>query len=529
MTQFLLTNFGEARLTEPVDEDDTVFRIDPVYADRFPSPVGDQAFALTLWDGTQPQEICYCYSNPLDGYFQVTRAQESTTPRAWLAGTMVRHFLTAATSGAIFQSDFINVNKATQAEAEAGVVNNKVMTPENTTQFWNVRTTDFSQEFLLATDAVSGRRVLGWETSVFSGTGVQASFTLPSTDYATPYTKVYINEVYQATGYTISGNTITFTTPPPIGVDNVVVVLGQDFATSISFPGNNTVGTPQLVDAAVTSAKLATNSVTSAKIVAASVTYAKIQNVSATDKILGRFSAGAGGIEELTISDYAQGFISAADQAAAQLKLETNDWPVPTGFITMMLRSATPTGWLICNGGTIGNAGSGATRRANVDTKDLFTHIWASTNTTDYPIQTSTGVVTTKGASADADFTAQKRLTIPDMRGYFPRGFDDGAGVDAGRTLGSTQADAMLTHGHTASANTTGAHTHSYGPVTAVYGLNGQSYADFRPSAGDSNRNQVSLTTDSQGAHTHTITVNNYVGASEVRPTNRAFRYYIKL
>jgi phage-related tail fiber protein len=41
-------------------------------------------------------------------------------------------------------------------------------------------------------------------------------------------------------------------------------------------------------------------------------------------------------------------------------------------------------------------------------------------------------------------------FNIPDMRGYFPRSWDDGAGVDSGRAFGSTQTDAFASHTHSA-------------------------------------------------------------------------------
>lgn len=61
----------------------------------------------------------------------------------------------------------------------------------------------------------------------------------------------------------------------------------------------NAVTTAKITDANVTTAKLADTAVTTAKITDAAITYAKIQNVSATDKILGRISTGAGVIEEI--------------------------------------------------------------------------------------------------------------------------------------------------------------------------------------------------------------------------------------
>lgn len=61
-------------------------------------------------------------------------------------------------------------------------------------------------------------------------------------------------------------------------------------------------GTVWTIDAgAVVEADIATNAVTTNKIANDAVTYAKIQNVSTTSRLLGRASAGAGDIEEITI------------------------------------------------------------------------------------------------------------------------------------------------------------------------------------------------------------------------------------
>jgi hypothetical protein len=51
------------------------------------------------------------------------------------------------------------------------------------------------------------------------------------------------------------------------------------------------------------------------------VTYAKIQNVSATDKILGRSSAGAGDIEEITCTSAGRNLLDDADAAAQRTTL----------------------------------------------------------------------------------------------------------------------------------------------------------------------------------------------------------------
>lgn len=102
-------------------------------------------------------------------------------------------------------------------------------------------------------------------------------------------------------------------------------------------------------------------------------------------------------------------------------------------------------GWLECNGGTIGNAVSGSTARANADTLALFTVLWPLTS---LAIYTSAGTVSVRGANAAADFAANKRLKLPDFRGDVLRGWDHGRGIDPGRLLGSEQTDAFESHQH---------------------------------------------------------------------------------
>lgn len=119
----------------------------------------------------------------------------------------------------------------------------------------------------------------------------------------------------------------------------------------------------------------------------------------------------------------------------------------PPGTVATFARSTAPDGWIKSNGGTIGNAASGATTRANADTINLFTVLWENFSNDVLPIYTSTGVATTRGASAAADFAANRRLSIFDDRGEFIRGWDDGRGVDPARQLGSQQGDSVKISG----------------------------------------------------------------------------------
>lgn len=112
------------------------------------------------------------------------------------------------------------------------------------------------------------------------------------------------------------------------------------------------------------------------------------------------------------------------------------------GDVKTGLWSAAPATWLEMNGKSIGNAASGGTSRANADTAALFAVLWALDATVSI-IQTSAGGASTRGASAAADYAANKRLSIPDFRGNAPRGWDNGRGVDTARLMGSEQLDAL--------------------------------------------------------------------------------------
>lgn len=109
--------------------------------------------------------------------------------------------------------------------------------------------------------------------------------------------------------------------------------------------------------------------------------------------------------------------------------------------------------WLRCDGRTIGSAGSGATARANADMITLYTQLWDSISNTYLPIQNSSGVATTRGASALADFNANKRLPLLDARGRSLMGMDDPTGSSAANVNTNTYADSL--------GGTGGAQTHT--------------------------------------------------------------------
>lgn len=82
-----------------------------------------------------------------------------------------------------------------------------------------------------------------------------------------------------------------------------------------------------------------------------------------------------------------------------------------TGDVKATFKTTADTGWLLCNDTTIGNTSSGASS-VGFSMKALYSLLWANVNNTYAPIYTSAGVLTTRGATAEADFNALKRLLL---------------------------------------------------------------------------------------------------------------------
>jgi microcystin-dependent protein len=105
---------------------------------------------------------------------------------------------------------------------------------------------------------------------------------------------------------------------------------------------------------------------------------------------------------------------------------------IATGDVKYRYGSGILTGFVRANGRTIGSATSGATERANSDAQTLFEYLW----TTDPNLSVSTG----RGASANADWIANKQLTLPDFRGRIAISADDMGNTVAGRVTTALSA-----------------------------------------------------------------------------------------
>lgn len=148
------------------------------------------------------------------------------------------------------------------------------------------------------------------------------------------------------------------------------------------------------------------------------------------------------------------------------------------GSIAAFAMSSAPSGWLVCNGAAY----------AIADYGDLY------------------GVIgTTWGALTDgAGNSGTTHFVVPDLRGEFLRGFDNGQGNDpdaasrtGGDAVGSSQTDEFKSHNHT----------------IPMHSPSNTSKADRPP-------------WDSQGTNSTAYT--NVSGGNETRPRNKYVQYCIK-
>ena len=125
--------------------------------------------------------------------------------------------------------------------------------------------------------------------------------------------------------------------------------------------------------------------------------------------------------------------------------VESGALPFLVGQVCFFAMDTAPEGFIKCNGAEI--------------SRSIFADLFAA-------------IGTTFGAG-DGSTT----FNLPDMRGEFPRGWDDGRGVDSGRSFGAAQLDQMQRITGSAGGNL----------VITSGSTSGQSGALNRPIGGDTN------------------------------------------
>lgn len=114
---------------------------------------------------------------------------------------------------------------------------------------------------------------------------------------------------------------------------------------------------------------------------------------------------------------------------------------------------------------------------------------------------------------------AGANFNVPDARGEFIRGWDDGRGLDPARAFGSAQADLFGAHGHPGSVtNIEPSHQHT---VNALLTTGGTTAGVVRTATGASGSG-AAFPTSFGGSHDHILTIAS-AGGTETRPHNLAF------
>tara|TARA_Y100000004_G_scaffold173880_1_gene212133 strand:- start:278 stop:1381 length:1104 start_codon:yes stop_codon:yes gene_type:complete len=168
---------------------------------------------------------------------------------------------------------------------------------------------------------------------------------------------------------------------------------------------------------------------------------------------------------------------------------------VPTGSVHMMATTTAPSGYLECDGTAV----------SRTTYADLFSTIG------------------TTWGQGDGSST----FNVPDLRGEFVRGWDNGKGTDSGRSFASSQTDQNAEHNHTATTTITDpGHKHTTsvdnkklfpagGGTTISYG-----------GAGSYPATVFTMDNNTTGITAATTTANQ--GGNEARPRNIAMMYVIK-
>lgn len=189
----------------------------------------------------------------------------------------------------------------------------------------------------------------------------------------------------------------------------------------------------------------------------------------------------------------------------------TNSY-MPAGVIQAFAFSAVPTGWLECNGTAV--------------SRTTYANLFATIGTT---YGAGNGVTT---------------FNLPDLRGEFIRGFDNGRSVDPARAFGSNQGAANNPHNHTltdpthshaqAAHNhtlTDPGHTHSYFRDPATGGSQGGTTLSQQmdvPSTTGVSATGISIAPAQPGIAASGTGISIAPEGTEARPRNVAMMYCIK-
>jgi len=274
----------------------------------------------------------------------------------------------------------------------------------------------------------------------------------------------------------LSGGAVTNAKLANDAVNTVNIIAGSINDTRLA---NNAVTNAKLNANAVTSDKIADGTIITADLADGLITSAKIADgtVTSIDIADGTITTADLATGSVTSTNILDGTITTADLVAAIQQALT-----PTGTIVAFAGDTAPAGWLLCNGQSY----------SVNDYQNLYYNV----------------IATRFGSSSSGLFN------VPDLRGRFLRGRDNGAGRDpdiisrtamnsggaTGDAVGSVQGDAFRSHQHTVPNDGSG---------------------------GNVDRNSLVNSSASDEAYTYTPGT-GFEGGNETRPTNANVNFIIK-
>ena len=183
---------------------------------------------------------------------------------------------------------------------------------------------------------------------------------------------------------------------------------------------------------------------------------------------------------------------------------------VPSGAVFCMAINTIPSGYLECNGQTV--------------------------NRTTYAALFAVIGVTYGAGNGSTTFE------VPDLRGEFIRGFDNGKGTDSGRSIGTSQSAGFGQHLHAIDLTTSNKTlTGNVGGISQSYRIDGSANGVFSKAGnrnarlyGNSGGEASCGSFDMDASHDHTVTGNtdntgSTSNSNETRPRNIAMMYIIKV
>lgn len=201
-----------------------------------------------------------------------------------------------------------------------------------------------------------------------------------------------------------------------------------------------------------------------------------------------------------------------------------------TGDFKVTAKTVADAGFILLDDGTIGDALSGGTTRANADTAALYSFVWSKYANAQCPIFTSTGVVSARGANAAADYAAHKRLSVPKVLARAMCVAGAGTGLTA-RALGVIVGEEnhilsiaeLASHTHVATVDEHGGHSH-----TSQIGGDGNAGGP-QPQRSANHITDNPTTTDLTGITVANASAGSDGGHNNMQPSAFAFNIMMKL